>query len=371
MSGPTVPVGRPQLPGAGAILPYLLLLDQSRRYANHGVLVGMLEARLTELFRTPAAHTVTAASGTAALTGAILATAGRAREARPLCLCPAHTFVATALAAELCGYRVHFVDVDQHSWALDGEALARHALLARAGAVVVTAPYGRRFSQAAWVSFRDRTGVPVIIDAAASIEALTDDAKDLVGTVPVVLSLHATKAFGVGEGGAIICGDPDLVRASIAALNFGFDGVREITGPGLNGKMSEYHAAVGLAELDGWAVKRARLRQVADHYHEAAQARGLRMHTAPELSSCYVLFEAATEREADAVQASLRDAGIDYRLWYGPGLHRERYFRNHARDPLPVVETLAPRLIGLPVAPDLPAADIDRIVTALATPGER
>jgi dTDP-4-amino-4,6-dideoxygalactose transaminase len=47
------------------------------------------------------------------------------------------------------------------------------------------------------------------------------------------------------------------------------------------------------------------------------------------------------------------------------GLHRERYFRAHARDPLPAVEALAPRLIGLPVAPDLPDATIDRIVAAL------
>ena len=331
----------------------------------------MLEARLTALFGMPAAKTITAASGTAALTAAILATAGRATQARPLCLCPAHTFVATALAAELCGYRVHLVDVDERTWALDAETLGRHALLDRTGIIVVTAPYGRRFSQSAWARFRERTGVPVVIDAAASVEALADHTTDLIGAVPVVLSLHATKAFGVGEGGALICSDPNLVRATIAALNFGFDDVRETTGPGLNGKMSEYHAAVGLAELDGWAVKRAGLRHVADRYRHAALARGLRLHAAPEVSSCYVLIEAATEREAERAQASLRGAGIDYRFWYGTGLHRERYFRTHTRDPLPVVEALAPRLIGLPVAPDLPDAVVDRIVAALAEFGDR
>jgi dTDP-4-amino-4,6-dideoxygalactose transaminase len=55
----------------------------------------------------------------------------------------------------------------------------------------------------------------------------------------------------------------------------------------------------------------------------------------------------------------------------GRGLHRERYFCTYARDPLPVVEALAPRLIGLPVAPDLPDAIVDRIVAALAQFGER
>jgi dTDP-4-amino-4,6-dideoxygalactose transaminase len=71
------------------------------------------------------------------------------------------------------------------------------------------------------------------------------------------------------------------------------------------------------------------------------------------------------------VQASLRERGIDYRLWYGTGLHREGYFRAHARDPLPVVEALAPRLIGLPVAPDLPDVAVERIVAALAKLGNR
>jgi dTDP-4-amino-4,6-dideoxygalactose transaminase len=178
--------------------------------------------------------------------------------------------------------------------------------------------------------------------------------------------MHATKTFGVGEGGAILCRDPGLARAAVAALNFGFDGVRETTGPGLNGRMSEYHAAVGLAELDGWAVKRAALRRVADRYRNGALAVGLDLHTAPEVSSCYVIFEAADGSVAKAAQDLLRRGGIDYRFWYGQGLHRERYFQTHARDPLPGVESVAPRLIGLPVAPDLPDEIVDRIVAALA-----
>jgi dTDP-4-amino-4,6-dideoxygalactose transaminase len=372
VSEPVVPVGRPLLPSADAIARYLSRLDRSRRYSNRGELVGLLEERLTALFGMPAsAKVITAASGTAALTAAILATAGRATDARPLCLCTAYTFVATAMAAEQCGYRVHLVDVDERTWALDPETLGQHSLLGRAGVVAVTAPYGRRFSQGAWERFRARSGVPVIIDAAASVEALADDSNDLIGAVPVALSLHATKAFGVGEGGALACGDPTLVRASAAALNYGCDDARETTGPGLNGKMSEYHAAVGLAELDGWAGKRARLRHVADHYRDVGRAHGLRLHAAPEVSSCYVLFEAATMTEAEQAQASLRHAGIDYRFWYGTGLHREPYLRTRTRDPLSAVEGLAPRLVGLPVAPDLPDATIERIVAALAKFGGR
>ncbi len=371
MKESAVPVGRPLLPSADAIAPYLRRLDRSRRYSNHGELVRLLETRLTALFGVPNTYTVSAASGTTALTAAILAVAGQATEARPFCLCPGYTFVAAVLAAEQCGYCVHFVDVDKDTWALDAATLARHPLLDRTGSVVATAPYGRRFSQTAWARFREQTGIPVVIDAAASVEALADDAKDLIGGIPIVLSLHATKALAVGEGGVIVCSDPAVARATTAALNFGFDGVRETTGPGLNGKMSEYHAAVGLAELDGWAIKRAALRRVAGRYCQVARAGGVRLYAAPEVSSCYVLFEAATESHGQASQASLRGAGIDHRLWYGSGLHRERYFHAHPRDPLPVVEALAPRLIGLPVAPDLPDAVVDRIAAVLAQVGDR
>lgn len=364
---PIVPVARPLLPSAEAIARYLSSLDRSRRYTNRGALVSMLEERLTTLFgMRGTTNVITAASGTAALTAAILATAGRATPARRLCICSAYTFVATAMAAEQCGYRVHFVDVDPRTWALDPETLGRHAMLDRTGIVAVTAPFGRRFSQSAWERFSARSGIPVIIDAAASVEALADDPSDLIGAVPVALSLHATKAFGVGEGGALVCADPAFVRASAAALNYGCDDTREATHPGLNGKMSEYHAAVGLAELDGWAGKRAGLRRVADHYRAAGQRSGLHLHAAPETSSCYVLFEAATLSEAAQARASLDQAGIDQRLWYGVGLHREPYFQAHTCDPLSAVEALAPRLIGLPVAPDLPDATIERIVAALA-----
>jgi dTDP-4-amino-4,6-dideoxygalactose transaminase len=162
-----------------------------------------------------------------------------------------------------------------------------------------------------------------------------------------------------------------LVRAITAALNFGFDDVRESTRPGLNGKMSEYHAAVGLAELDGWLEKRASLRRVAERYSRAGVAGGLRLYTAPEVSSCYVLLETPTVSAAQAAQTALRAAGIDYRFWYGLGLHRERYFRAHPHDPLPSVEALAPRLIGLPVAPDLPEETIGRIIEAISTVAKR
>jgi dTDP-4-amino-4,6-dideoxygalactose transaminase len=62
----------------------------------------------------------------------------------------------------------------------------------------------------------------------------------------------------------------------------------------------------------------------------------------------------------------LTEAGSEHRYWYGAGLHREKYFAEATRDALPVIESLAARLIGLPTAPDLTSSEINRIVASIA-----
>ena len=128
---------------------------------------------------------------------------------------------------------------------------------------------------APWTAFRERTGVPVVIDGAASVERLEDDPRRLTGDIPVALSFHATKSFATGEGGAVVTTDPAVGRAVVETLNFGFFDRRESRVPSINGKMSEYHAAVGLAELDDWPAKRRAFGDVADRYRDRFAASGL------------------------------------------------------------------------------------------------
>jgi dTDP-4-amino-4,6-dideoxygalactose transaminase len=146
-------------------------------------------------------------------------------------------------------------------------------------------------------------------------------------------------------------------------------GERSCRAPGFNGKMSEYHSAVGLAELDGWEVKKQALRSVAERYREAFSKHSLtdRIVAAPLVASCYVLFEAASSREAEAVRTSLTQGKIDHRLWYGLGLHREPYFASTSQDDLQVTDAIAETLIGLPTAPDLPVEVIGRIAATIAS----
>jgi dTDP-4-amino-4,6-dideoxygalactose transaminase len=363
----TIPVLRPLLPSAEQLLPYLRRVDATRVYTSWGPLALELEERLCRRFSLPVGGVVSAGSGTSALTAAILTAAGRAAGGRRLAIVPALTFVATAVAAESCGYTLQIADVDPETWQLDPERVASRADLDELGIVIPVAPFGRPVPQAPWLDFRKRTGIPVVIDGAATFETAVGQ-KGILGELPVAMSCHATKAFATGEGGCVASTETGMVEQIGQALNFGFSGSRDSATPSVNGKMSEYHAAVGLAELDEWKAKEDATVRILDLYRESFGRLGLgdRLICGPDVASTYVLFRARTRREANDVAASLTESGVSHRLWYGEGLHTHTHYESSWFDPLPVTQELAPRLLGLPFAVDLDERALARIGAAVA-----
>lgn len=362
-----VPVNRPRLPSAGLVGRYLLRTDAARYYTNHGPLAEELQRRLADRFGLPAQQAVLASSGTAGLVGAILAVAGRATEAQPYCICPAFTFVATAIAAITCGFEPLIVDVDPMSWSLLPAMLKDVKELDRVGLVIPVAPMGLRPELDPWNGFQAETGIPVVMDAAACFDTL-DRGQLQRCDYPVVVSLHATKTMSTAEGGLVLCRDKDQATDISRALNFGFMGSRESVGPSTNGKLSEYHAAVGLADLDGWADKRAGFLAAAAGYREAARRFGIDgwIFVDEDQATPYAHVLAPGAAAARAIMAALAEAGFDSRRWYLDGLHRHPALASAARTVTPVTDDLAPRLVGLPFACDLEAQTIRRIVGVIA-----
>ena len=364
----TVPVLRPRLPSADRLLPYLRRIDATRTYSNHGPLVLEFEERLAKHLRLGPRSVVATSSGTAALVGAILAVAGRPTGKRRYAVVPAYTFVATPIAVEQCGYSPYLADIDPLTWMLDPAAIPAHPERDLIGLVVPVSPFGRPVPLEPWLRFRDVTGIPVVIDAAASFEGISDAPARLLGDIPIALSFHATKSFATGEGGGVVTSNSALAERVVQALNFGFYGSRDSQLASTNGKMSEYHAAVGLAELDAWDDKRMALEAVAQRYRQRLGEAGLadRFFGAPEIAGCYCLFWCKDRNEAARVQVSLERHRIDFRLWYGAGVHRHTYFAEAIRQPLEVTGATAPCILGLPVAPDLSETAITRVASALA-----
>jgi dTDP-4-amino-4,6-dideoxygalactose transaminase len=353
---------RPRLPAAADLLPYLATIDERRWYANYGPLVAELEQRLGLHLGTESV--VTTVNGTLGLTAALLA---REVPAGSLCLMPAWTFPATPHAARAAGLTPWFHDVDRHTWALDPEAVGetllhpakRHTPIR---AVVVVSPFGAPLDPAAWEALEERTGVRVVMDAAAGFDTVR------AGRIPTVVSLHATKILGAGEGGFVITTDRRMRDRIRTCCNFGFAGSRVATLPALNAKMSEYHAAVALAGLDGWTALRARHARITNWYRRGiSRLEGISLQ--PGYGNGWVSSTTNVLLPPDSATRTawaLQRLGIETRAWWEQGCHVQPAFADCPRGDLPVTEELGGRVLGLPHFPDMQKRQVDAVVDALA-----
>lgn len=345
-----IPLCKPLLPTAEKLLPYLLEIDRNRHYTNFGPLERTLRERLQIRY---GAGVELLPSGTAALTAALIAV----NPQRKRVLVPAWTFVASAAAIVAAGLEPYFIDVDPDTW-MPSRAVLRTRWDVRhdqVGAVMIVSPFGSPVDMEAWDSFSDTWGIPVIIDAAAGFDSAT------AGKSPVIVSLHATKVLGAGEGGFVIC--PEHIRRRIEQIQQ-FGGTGET--PGFNGKMSEYHAAVALAAIDGWAPRRNHLAMLTDWY-----AAGLStvpyVHPVPGFGSGWVSSYCTVQIDGGVgpTQARLKARGIESRRWWGDGAHTHPAFTQFPDDELPVTRELAWNCLSLPFSPDMAFEEVGRVIEAL------
>ena len=358
--GLSVSFCRPLLPTLDALTPYLRRIDSSRWYSNFGPLSRQLEASLAQHFGVEPREVALVANGTLGLVLAL-----QAQVARPgLCLLPSFTFVASAHAVRAAGLTPWFLDVSERDWALSPSSARRalDELGERVVAVMPVAPFGCPLDVEAWDRFHEETRLPVVIDGAAAFDTAR------AGKVPTMVSLHATKALGSGEGGLLLSRDVDLIRAIQERSNFGFFGSRRVSVAATNAKLSEYHAAVGLAALDEWPRRRRALEQVASHYARRLE-RELEVEFLPGFGGGWVSNTCTLRlrgRETEPLPARLAARGIEVRRWWGEGCHRQPAFAACGSAPLPVTATLAREVLSLPYYTDIPERDVERVVAALA-----
>lgn len=341
---------RPLLPTADALLPYLREIDANRHYTNFGPLSKRLEERLAEKYGSPV---VVLNNGTTALTAALLACKPKHKRV----LVPAWTFVASAAAIVAAGMEPYFVDIDPRRWMPDPQFNRGEWTRANVGAMMIVSPFGSPVPVGPWEEWSADTGVPVIIDAAAGFDSLCDP-----GRLPQMVSLHATKVLGAGEGGFIVSDSGALLDRIHNIQNFGGAG----STPGMNGKLSEYHAAVALAALDGWEMRRDRLSFISARYARPLMEKPwVRMvpgfNDGWVSSYCTVLLEGGV----GPTQARLAARGIESRRWWGEGVHTHPAFRLYPHDDLPVTADLASRCLSLPFSPDMTDDEIERVCDAL------
>lgn len=341
------------MPDPMEVAGYLAEIHANRWYTNFGPLNQRFEAEMSQfLIQTGSDELVTGTFSSATTALELMLRAKRLGEGAKV-LIPSLTFPATALSVLNASYQPVFSDVDRDSWLLTPEiARAAHAR-EPLDAVVPVATYGKPLDGDAWLDFQQETGVQVFWDAAAVLGQ-----QRVPSGITAVFSLHATKPFGVGEGGLVATSDSETLERAKSLSNFGFIGpAGMVQQTGTNAKFGEYYAAVGLQQIARWPEVIERRKAVADIYWRELKKLG----NCIELQAgCGEEFIPATlqiyaKGRGAQIFDALAEAGIQTRRWYLPLLHEHPAlstipFINNAQaeEAIPVSLELANGLVGMP-----------------------
>lgn len=330
-----------------------------------GVQVAALEAAVAAV--TGSAQVVAVSSGTAALHLALIA-AGVGPGDRVAV--PTYSWPATANVVVAVGAEPVFVEIDDETFAMSPEHLAEKAR-GVLRLVLPVHPFGQLADLAALA--RAAPGVPVIEDAACALGAERDGVRAGAAGLLGCFSFHPRKAVTTGEGGAITTEDAQLARTLRAWRNHGLDPqapTAQFVLPGLNYRLSEIHAALGVSQMRKLdRIVHAR-RAAAAAYDELLAGTPVRPPVVPPgshpvVQSYVTMLPAGVDRAA--VLDHLRSQGIETQIgtWHLP---MTRYYRDRggfAPGDFPVTDAVFARALTLPMSPGIDRSSQEHVVTQL------
>jgi dTDP-4-amino-4,6-dideoxygalactose transaminase len=348
-------VARPALPPRREFDRLLDVAWKRRWLTNDGVLVRRLERQLARYLEAPRIATTT--NGTIALQLALRAVSER----RGVVLTTPFTYAATTTALLWEGFIPRFVDIDPETFNLNPEAVAAADAPDVVGVLAVHV-FGNPAGGAALARWAKQAGRWLIFDAAHAFGTRSDDGPILRWGDASTLSFHATKTFHTLEGGAVSSPRVAIDRRVRQFRTFGFEGREQIRYPGINGKMTEAQAAMGLANLryvDGWIRARTERYHLYRDLLEGAGVEFQRM-TARRPSHPYMPVLLKNRRRRDAAYAALAACRIFARKYFYPPTNEFRFARSLTGS-TPVARQIASRVLTLPLYPDLPLRDVREV----------
>ncbi|BBX74731.1 hypothetical protein MSHI_26370 [Mycobacterium shinjukuense] len=375
-SPPEIPFIRPSFPGPDELAADFAEIAHANWYTNFGPKERQFARALGDYLGSDL-HVATVASGTMALIAALHATVGPGTRDRYL-LMPSFTFVGVAQAALWTGYRPWFIDIDADTWqpCVHSARAVLERFRHRIAGILLANVFGVGNPQIdAWEDLAAEWELPIVLDSAAGFgSTYADGVRVGARGACEIFSLHATKPFAVGEGGVLVSRDPRLVQRVYAFQNFGFTGSRKSTQLGMNGKLQEISAAIGLRQLVGLDRRLASRRRVLECYRAGLAGASLRFQRNAEVSSlCFASACCASVDHKTAVLASLRRHAVQARDYYNPAQHLHPYFVRNAElvraTELSVTANVCSRIVSLPVHDDMTADDVDRVVAAVQEGG--
>jgi dTDP-4-amino-4,6-dideoxygalactose transaminase len=355
---------KPTLPLIGQILDRFLTSFDDGMLTN-GAVVARLEAAVAQRLRV--SHCVAVSSCTSGLALVL-----RALGVKGQVILPSFTFFATGHAALWNGLEPVFADCDPSAWTIDPTSLER-AITSRTSAILAVHLYGNPAPIETIQRIATKHGLKLIFDAAHAFGS-TYNGSPVGGFGDAeVFSLSPTKLLVAGEGGLVCTNDASLARLVRAARSYGDTGNYDPELVGLNARMTEFNAALALADLSLLDDKLRRHNQIAETYATLlAGTPGIGFQHVRECdSSSYKDFSILVSprefgMDRDQLGDALLEQGIPTKKYFYPPLHRQKVFANHAGNTnLEITETISRRVLSLPIYHSLHDETVEMITSSI------
>ena len=356
-------VGRPNIGQRDRLIARLNDILDRRWLTNNGPMVQEFEARLADFLGVK--HCIAVVNATVGLELAIRAL-GLSGEV----IVPSFTFIATAHALQWQEITPVFCDIDPATHNIDPNQVER-MITPRTTGVIGVHVWGRPCDIHALQELADRRGLKLMFDAAHAFGCTFQGQKiGNFGDVEV-FSFHATKFFNTFEGGAITTNSDDLARRIRLMKNFGFAGMDNVIYLGVNGKMHEFTAAMGLTSLESLdAFMEINRRNYHLYRQLLSDIPGLSMvaYDETEVNNYqYIVLEVdetVTGVSRDDLMRLLHAERVRARRYFYPGCHQMEPYRSyypHAGLLLPETEKLVKRVLSLPTGEAVGKAEIEGV----------
>jgi dTDP-4-amino-4,6-dideoxygalactose transaminase len=359
-----IPVTKPYLPSREKLDSYIDGIYERNWLTNNGPLVQELTSRLEEYLEVE--NLLLVSNGTLALQIAYraLGVSDVNRDNKPEAITTPFTFIATASSLKWEGVRPVFADIDPDTWCLD-PANIEAAITPNTRAIVPVHVFGNACDVDAIGAIADKNNLKVIYDAAHAFGVKYKEESLLKYGDAATLSFHATKLFHSVEGGAIVFKRKEDLERAKKIINFGMASPEAIEELGINAKMNELQAAMGLCvldEMDDNLIGREKTWLL----YEKKLGKNIQLQLKDKtLGYNYSYFPVLFESEARVlvVEATLQENGVQARRYFHPSL--DSLVCLEGQDYQPVSNDIASRILCLPLYSSISPENISKIVNLL------
>lgn len=349
-----IPVTKPFLPPMEEYNKVTAGIWTRQWLTNTGPLASGLEIKLKEYLDIP--HLLYVTNGTVALQMAIKAL-GITKEI----ITTPFSFVATTSCIVWEGCTPIFVDIDKETLCIDANKI-EEAITENTEAILATHVYGNPCDVEAIGKIAKKHGLKVIYDGAHAFGVKVNDRSIFEFGDISTCSLHATKLFHTVEGGFITSQDPQLIKKLASIRNFGISGPDTFDNLGINGKNSEFHAAMGLVNLNHIEEILAKRKSLSDYYDQKLihiKASKPQWHKQATKNYPYYVILLESEELLLKIKSGLDAHEVYTRRYFYPSLAKSLpYLEAKA---LSVTDDAAQRALCLPLYHDLTYEEIDFI----------